>query len=129
LTEAREFAMDGGTSKEKHAWFNKYKGRIANELAKQGYDLKKEGNEWAKRRDTKSASLAIVESNKVVQALNLQDKPKSESVRNLVAYQYQKLEEFNKDWKRNLAKIDSPGTTKDEKDKEAAKAWIKHKAA
>ncbi|WP_353134428.1 DUF3826 domain-containing protein [Pseudopedobacter sp.] len=129
LTEAREFAMDGGTSKEKHAWFNKYKGRIANELAKQGYDLKKEGNEWAKRRDTKSASLAIVESNKVMQALNLQDKVKSESVRNLVAYQYQQIEEFNKDWKRNLAKIDSLGKTKEEKDKEAAKEWTKHKAA
>ena len=33
LTEAREHAMDGGSAKEKHAWFNKYKGRIANALA------------------------------------------------------------------------------------------------
>ena len=40
LVEARELAMDGGTSKEKHAIFNKYKGRINNYLSQQGYDLK-----------------------------------------------------------------------------------------
>ena len=40
LTEAREHAMDGGSSKEKHAWFGKYKGRINNYLSAQGYDLK-----------------------------------------------------------------------------------------
>jgi len=41
LTEAREHAMDGGTSKEKHAWFGKYKGRINNYLSSQGIDMKK----------------------------------------------------------------------------------------
>jgi len=41
LTEAREHAMDGGSSKEKHAWFGKYKGRINNWLSAQGYDQKK----------------------------------------------------------------------------------------
>jgi len=41
LTEAREHAMDGGSSKEKHAWFGKYKGRINNYLSAQGYDQKK----------------------------------------------------------------------------------------
>lgn len=40
LTEAREHAMDGSTSEEKHAWFGKYKGRINNYLAKAGYNLK-----------------------------------------------------------------------------------------
>ena len=40
LMEAREIAMDGGTSKEKHGWFNKYKGRINNYLSAQGFDLK-----------------------------------------------------------------------------------------
>ncbi|KUJ61036.1 hypothetical protein AR687_15040 [Flavobacteriaceae bacterium CRH] len=49
LVEAREFAMDGGTSKEKHAWFGKYKGRINNYLSKQGYDLNKESADWHKR--------------------------------------------------------------------------------
>jgi hypothetical protein len=40
LVEAREFAMDAGSSKEKHAWFNKYKGRINNYLSAEGYNLK-----------------------------------------------------------------------------------------
>lgn len=41
LTEARELAMDGSTSKEKHAWFGKYKGKINNYLSAAGYDMKK----------------------------------------------------------------------------------------
>lgn len=40
LTEAREHAMDAGSSEEKHGWFGKYKGRIVNYLTKAGYDLK-----------------------------------------------------------------------------------------
>jgi hypothetical protein len=40
LTEARELAMTGSTSGEKHAWFGKYKGRINNYLSAAGYDLK-----------------------------------------------------------------------------------------
>lgn len=40
LIEARELAMDGGSSEEKHAIFGKYKGRINNYLSSQGYDLK-----------------------------------------------------------------------------------------
>ncbi len=49
LVEAREHAMNGGSSKEKHAWFGKYKGRINNYLSKQGYDLNKESTDWHKR--------------------------------------------------------------------------------
>jgi fumarate hydratase class II len=41
LHEARELAMDGSTSEEKHAVFGKYKGRINNYLSKAGYDAKK----------------------------------------------------------------------------------------
>lgn len=41
LAEAREHAMDAGSSKEKHGWFGKYKGRINNYLSKAGYDMKK----------------------------------------------------------------------------------------
>ena len=41
LLEARELAMDKGSSDEKHATFGKYKGRINNYLSAQGYDLKK----------------------------------------------------------------------------------------
>jgi hypothetical protein len=40
LTEARELAMDQGSSDEKHAVFGKYKGKINVYLGKQGYDLK-----------------------------------------------------------------------------------------
>ncbi len=41
LLEAREYAMDAGSSDEKHAWFGKYKGRINNYLSKAGIDMKK----------------------------------------------------------------------------------------
>jgi hypothetical protein len=50
LKDAREEAMDGGSSEEKHAVFGRYKGRINNYLSKQGYDLKKETKAWAQRR-------------------------------------------------------------------------------
>jgi hypothetical protein len=40
LIEAREHAMDGGSSEEKHAIFGKFKGRINNYLSAAGYDLK-----------------------------------------------------------------------------------------
>ncbi|MFG6685747.1 DUF3826 domain-containing protein [Mariniflexile sp. HNIBRBA6329] len=49
LKEAREKAIDGGSSKEKHAWFGKYKGRINNYLSDQGYDLEKERDGWYER--------------------------------------------------------------------------------
>ena len=49
LVEARELAIDGGSSKEKHAWFGKYKGRINNYLSAQGYDLNKESADWHDR--------------------------------------------------------------------------------
>lgn len=49
LKEAREFAMDEGSSERKHAVFGKYKGRINNYLSAEGYDVKKEGEEWQKR--------------------------------------------------------------------------------
>lgn len=52
LTEAREHAIDAGTSEKKHWWFGKYKGRINNYLSGQGYDLKKEGKDWQRRRDS-----------------------------------------------------------------------------
>jgi hypothetical protein len=40
LVEAREMAMDGGSSQEKHGIFRKYKGRINNYLVAEGYTLK-----------------------------------------------------------------------------------------
>jgi hypothetical protein len=50
LIEAREYAMTGGSSEEKHRWFGKYKGRINNYLAKAGYDAKKAEKELQERR-------------------------------------------------------------------------------
>ncbi len=49
LTEARERAIDAGSSGQKHEWFGKYKGKINNYLSAQGYDMKKAGEEWQKR--------------------------------------------------------------------------------
>lgn len=49
LKEAREYAMDAADSKEKHFWFDKYRGRTNNWLSARGYDLKKERDEWMKR--------------------------------------------------------------------------------
>lgn len=49
LIEAREHAIDGASSKEKHGWFGKYKGRINNYLSNRGYDLQAEREAWKKR--------------------------------------------------------------------------------
>lgn len=49
LKEAREIAMDAGSSDQKHAVFGKYKGRINNYLSAEGYDLKKATDEWQQR--------------------------------------------------------------------------------
>lgn len=57
LKEAREFAIDAENSNKKHAFFGKYKGRINNYLAKRGYDLKKEREEWYKRVKARGESL------------------------------------------------------------------------
>ena len=54
LVEAREIAMDAGSSKKKHAVFGKYKGRINNYLSGQGYDLKKASE--ARNAKNKNAS-------------------------------------------------------------------------
>ena len=49
LKEARELAMDEGSSEKKHAMFGKYKGKINNYLSAAGYDMKKEGEAWQQR--------------------------------------------------------------------------------
>ena len=56
LTEAREHAMDGFTSDEKHAWFGKYKGRINNFLAKAGYNMKEAEKEMLARQKSERAA-------------------------------------------------------------------------
>lgn len=126
LIEAREHAMDGGTSKEKHAWFNKYKGKIANHLTAKGYDLKYEGVEWAKRRNLNAKDLEITESNRIIKALNLTDKSKSESVRNLVAYQYQQVSKIQA---AKTVRMDAAQKLqKEAAEKESQAAWEESKA-
>lgn len=127
LTEAREFAIDGGTAKEKQQWFGKYKGKIAIYLAKQGYDLKKEGNEWAKRRDTSSKDAAIKRANEVVKfmALDTLNKSRNLSVQNLVAFQYQKIVALNAERNAQLKKLkDSSGVTEEAYKKADNETWL-----
>ena len=54
LVEAREHAMDAGSSHEKHGWFGKYKGRINNFLSAAGVDLKQAERDLAQRRQNPS---------------------------------------------------------------------------
>lgn len=49
LKEARELAMDEGSSEKKHQVFGKYKGKINNYLSAAGYDMKKESKAWQER--------------------------------------------------------------------------------
>jgi hypothetical protein len=56
LVEARELAMDEGSSDAKHAVFGKYKGKINNYLSAEGYNMKAEGEAWAKRIQTAKES-------------------------------------------------------------------------
>ena len=49
LVEAREKAMDAGSSDKKHWWFGKYKGKINNYLSAEGYDLNQASKDWQAR--------------------------------------------------------------------------------
>lgn len=57
LVEAREHAISAASSKEKHEWFGKYKGRYNNYLSKQGYDIQKERKAWEERVKAKGGTL------------------------------------------------------------------------
>ena len=59
LSEARELAMDEGSSEDKHKVFGKYKGKINNYLSGQGYDMKKEEKAWQERLKAKRAKEAV----------------------------------------------------------------------
>ena len=59
LSEARELAMDEGSSEDKHKVFGKYKGRINNYLSAQGYNMKTEERGWQERMKEKKQKEAI----------------------------------------------------------------------
>ncbi len=126
LVEARELAMDGSSSKEKHAWFGKYKGKITNYLAAEGFDMKKESADWAKRRDKSSTAIEIVQSNKVTKALDIKDKSQSEAVRNLVAHQYQKIQEMIAERDAKMKAASQQPKSKEETDKAASDIWASY---
>jgi len=56
LLEAREYAMDAGSSEKKHAWFDKFKGRINNYLSSQGYNLKQAERDLQGKQQSKKAA-------------------------------------------------------------------------
>jgi hypothetical protein len=56
LKEAREIAMDQGSSEDKHKVFGKYKGRINNYLSSQGYNMKAEEKAWQQRIKDREAA-------------------------------------------------------------------------
>jgi hypothetical protein len=56
LIEAREHAMDAGSSEAKHAMFGKYKGRINNYLSAAGFDLKSAERSLQERERAQKAS-------------------------------------------------------------------------
>jgi len=129
LKEAREHAMDGGSAKEKHAWFNKYKGRIANALASRGYNLKEEGERWAERRDLKSSATYITESNRVLEKLSISDKWIEEQIRNLLAFQYQKMDVIYTDKQLQTAEMERASLDDAEREKRAVQIWEESKNA
>ena len=55
LKQAREEAMDCGSSEEKSAVFKKYKGKINNYLSAQGHDVGKAYKEWGEKQKLKAA--------------------------------------------------------------------------
>lgn len=57
LVEAREHAIGASSSKDKHGWFGKYKGRINNYLSAQGYDIQQERKGWEERLKAQGKSL------------------------------------------------------------------------
>lgn len=58
LKEAREEAMDAGSSDEKSAVFKKYKGKINNYLSAHGHDVGKAYKDWGQRQKEKGEPAA-----------------------------------------------------------------------
>lgn len=56
LKEAREEAMDGGSSEEKSAIFKKYKGKINNYLSKEGHNVGQAYKDWGAKQKTNTAA-------------------------------------------------------------------------
>ncbi|MDR0833772.1 MAG: DUF3826 domain-containing protein [Candidatus Symbiothrix sp.] len=103
LVEAREHAMDAGSSNKKHEWFGKYKGRFNNYLSQKGYDSTKERQDWEERLKTEKEGKAKANNDVEtkasgwVAALNLNDADKAARVTNVIATHLKAV----RDWHNN----------------------------
>jgi hypothetical protein len=61
LKMAREEAMDAGSADEKSSVFKKYKGRIANYLAKQGVNETRARKDWGAQQKAKAVTNSIIQ--------------------------------------------------------------------
>ena len=61
LKEARETAMDCGSSQEKDAVFNKYKGKINNYLSAQGHNVSQAYKDWGAKQKEKAAGKSPIQ--------------------------------------------------------------------
>lgn len=128
LIQAREQAMDAGSSKGKHAVFNNFKGKIANYLSSKGYELKGEGDAWAKRRDQAAQRLEITESKRIIETLSIADPQKKETLRNLIAYQYQQIAKIHDAKSSRAEAIKKTQSTPAEIEKDNQAGWEESKA-
>jgi len=118
LSEARELAMDGGSSQEKLGMFGKYKGKITNYLTAAGYNLKKSEAEWLSR--IKLAETA----HKITQTLSLTDTAKAKRVQNIVYEQYLNLKQINTQRDAQVeASNKTASTNKEASDAAVIAAW------
>jgi hypothetical protein len=134
LAEARELAMDGGSSKEKLGWFGKYKGKITNYLYAAGYDLKTEEANWLKRvkeeKDARSNSTNTqsVDSKKrasqIVDSLGIKDEAKRSEILAILIQHLENLQKIFSDRRKDMQHAEANATgNKELADARSEAAW------
>lgn len=134
LAEAREHAMDGGSSKEKLGWFGKYKGKITNYLYAAGYDLKKEEANWLKRvkeeKDAKSNSTSTPNvdikkrASQIVNSLGIKDETKRSGTLAILIQHFESLQKIFHDRRRDMQHAEANATgNKELSDARSEAAW------
>ena len=134
LAEAREHAMDGGSSKEKLGWFGKYKGKITNYLYAAGYDLKKEEASWLKRvqeeKDAKSnltnaQSIDIKKrAGQIVDSLGIKEETKRSEILTILIKHFENLQTIFHDRRRDMQHAEANATgNKELADARSEAAW------
>jgi hypothetical protein len=134
LAEAREHAMDGGSSKEKLGWFGKYKGKITNYLYAAGYDLKKEEANWLKRvkeeKDARSNSTNSQNTDikkrasQIVDSLGIKDETKRSAILAILIQHFESLQIIFHDRKKDMQHAEAYATgNKELADARSEAAW------